>query len=299
MERCLSGETLNPDEERVQSALVEYLERHGHRAFSLDIAQPTYRDDPRLLLSLAGQGQGQLRATSQERPDSEAIWSKPLIALARRYASLRENQRYYWHKSLAVTRRAYLILGADLYARKLVAAPTDIFYATREQVSRYYGMEIAPEQFASEVASNKTQWEVFARAAKQRGANAYPSFLLGDSPVAQSGIAIQSRQEWQGRGVSAGVARGKVRIVHQPNELGKVGQNEILVTPSTDPAWTPVFARLAGLVMERGGILSHGAVVAREYRLPAVAAIPNLTSELVDGEMIEVDGTTGIVRKLS
>jgi pyruvate,water dikinase len=117
-------------------------------------------------------------------------------------------------------------------------------------------------------------------------------------PLEQKAEAAPTRNEWQGRGVSAGIAIGKARIVNLPNELGRVESGEILVAPSTDPAWTPVFGRLAGLVMERGGVLSHGAVVAREYHLPAVTAIPNLTHELSDGELIEVDGTSGMVRRV-
>ena len=72
----------------------------------------------------------------------------------------------------------------------------------------------------------------------------------------------------------------------------------MLITRSTDPGWTPLFGRLAGLIMERGGQLSHGAVVAREYGLPAVAGIPGITAILRDGDEILVDGLTGTVTRL-
>ena len=82
---------------------------------------------------------------------------------------------------------------------------------------------------------------------------------------------------YTGVGVSAGVAKGQARVLLKPSDIQPTDRNYILVCPSTDPAWTPLFLHAAGLVMERGGLLSHGAVVAREYGLPAVANIPNAT----------------------
>ena len=102
--------------------------------------------------------------------------------------------------------------------------------------------------------------------------------------------------EWRGRAISPGRARGFARIVQSASDLSRVQHGEILVAPSTDPAWTPVFGRIAGLVVARGGVLSHSAIVAREYHIPAVAGIANIVSEIQDGEMIEVDGSRGVVR---
>jgi pyruvate,water dikinase len=77
--------------------------------------------------------------------------------------------------------------------------------------------------------------------------------------------------------------------------LGKVLAGDVLVARSTDPAWTPVFGRIAALVTERGGLLSHGAVVAREYGLPAVVAVADIFEGVEDGQLVEVDGATGRV----
>lgn len=301
LERIRAGAPLRPSEQQTADALNAFLDHHGHRAFSLDIVHPTFRDDPTQLLGLmpsrAADAETATFAPGEHMRRRDYALLKPLIAIARRYAQLREDQRYYWQKSLAVTRAGYMILGRDLAARALVANAEDIFYATRHEIAAYYGIESEPAALSARIASRKQEWAAYVEKEKAEPNNAYPLFLRGDIPLVEPNYEPQ-QTEWHGRGVSAGVARGTARIVQEPRELGRVNAGEILVAPSTDPAWTPVFARLKGLVMERGGVLSHGAIVAREYHLPAVTAITNLTHLLRDGEQIEIDGTSGIVRRL-
>lgn len=295
LERIAHHESLAKDEKNTARALQEFLAQYGHRAFSLDIAQPTYRDDPTLLLPLLSEVGFQTKPVFLEK--TSFVWN-PVIALARRYAQLREDQRYYWQKSLALTRAAFLVLGRDLAARGIVHDANEIFYATRAEITAYYGMEFEPGDFSERIAARKREWQTYQELDRARGAEAYPLFLRGDVPLKERATIHTAEAEWRGRGVSAGIARGIARIVREPRELARVGAGEILIAPATDPAWTPVFARLAGLVMERGGVLSHGAVIAREYHLPAVTAIPNLMNVLEDGARIQIDGTTGIVKRL-
>jgi len=88
-----------------------------------------------------------------------------------------------------------------------------------------------------------------------------------------------------------------VLILHSAAELGRVKAGDVLVAPGVDSAWTPVFGLLNGLVLEHGGQLSHAAVIAREYGLPAVAGIEGVASILRDGEPVLVDGTLGVVER--
>jgi pyruvate,water dikinase len=83
--------------------------------------------------------------------------------------------------------------------------------------------------------------------------------------------------------------------VRHPNDAAHLLQGDILVAPSTDPGWTPLFLRASAIVMETGGFLSHGAIVAREYGIPAVANIPGILNALQDGQRITVDGSMGRV----
>jgi pyruvate,water dikinase len=180
----------------------------------------------------------------------------------------------------------------------VIAARDDVFGATREEIADFYRSALPAGVLAQRIVSRIAEWRADQERDRVQGAEAYPAFLLGDTPVFETAIVSGSQDDWRGRGVSPGIGRGAARIVREPRELGRVEPGDILVAPSTDPAWTPVFARLAALVTERGGVLSHSAVVAREYRLPAVTAIENITYALTDGEQIEVDGTTGRVRRI-
>jgi phosphoenolpyruvate synthase/pyruvate phosphate dikinase len=121
---------------------------------------------------------------------------------------------------------------------------------------------------------------------------AYPPFLVGNRPLEAPG---GGEQVLVGRPVSPGLRQGPVKVVSTPRQFSKVQAGDIMVTRSTDPGWTPVFGLLGGLIMESGGQLSHGAVVAREYGLPAVAGIAGATQRLHDGQVVLLDGLAGTV----
>ncbi len=98
--------------------------------------------------------------------------------------------------------------------------------------------------------------------------------------------------------VSPGVVTGLVKVLHSPHEK-PVHKGDVLVAYTTDPGWTPLFVNAAAVVLEVGGILQHGAVVAREYGKPCVVGIDRLVTKLHDGQRVEVDGTAGVIRLLS
>ena len=102
-------------------------------------------------------------------------------------------------------------------------------------------------------------------------------------------------EHFQGVPTGTGSIRGKARLLRHPNEGHKLLPGEILVAPSTDPGWTPLFLKAGGLVVETGGYLSHGAIVAREFGIPAVMNLPGVFLKLNDGDLLEVDGQKGTV----
>ncbi len=95
--------------------------------------------------------------------------------------------------------------------------------------------------------------------------------------------------------MAAGKASGAARIIYHPDEGGKVHSGDVLVAPSTDPGWTPLFLRASAIVLEAGAALSHGAIVAREYGIPAVVNIPGVMKIIKDSQLITVDGDEGKV----
>lgn len=281
------------------SAFDRFLALHGHRSFSLDIAVPTFQDEPIQVVYL-------LRAIEERKPDpptdAQLLAQAPRIkrqvldsvrSLAVKYVVLREDQRYYWQKSLAVSRHLYLNLGERLAASGILPKREHVFHLTHSELLNFFqGMKIDLTAIA---AARQVEWATFERQAREAPDSAYPQFLRNDTPLIQFRAR---RQTWQGRAVSPGSTRGVARIVHSARELMQVQRGDVLIAPSTDPAWTPVFSRINALVLERGGVLSHGAVVAREYHVPAVAGIANIANEIENGEMISVDGNKGVVKRL-
>ena len=109
------------------------------------------------------------------------------------------------------------------------------------------------------------------------------------------GARPESADGLVGDPIAPGVVRGRANVLREPYEKPLL-EGEILVTKASDPGWTPIFINAAGVVLEVGGALQHGAIIAREYGLPWVSGLDNATTIILDGQLIEVDGSNGIVR---
>jgi len=126
-----------------------------------------------------------------------------------------------------------------------------------------------------------------------RGSPAAPGAI-----VARAAAAPTAREgDFAGIGACAGVVRGPVRVVTDPRGV-ELAPGEILVAQQTDPGWVVLFPAASGLLVERGSLLSHSAIVAREMRIPAVVSLPGISSALSDGDWVELDGAAGTVRRL-
>jgi phosphohistidine swiveling domain-containing protein len=287
--------------------LTAFLAEHGHRSFSLDIAVPTFAEEPAQVERLVEITDHKRQTADKNIPSSFILRPSSfgarvifdwVLALARHYLALREDQRYYWQKSLAIARRLYLMLAEHLVADGVVAERGVVFFATHQELATYFDARLPPEEFARTLAARQAEWREYQREFEQAPTESYPAFLRGDVRLDRVGAESLRPAQWRGRAISPGIARGIARVVQSASELSRVQNGDILVAPATDPAWTPVFARLAGLVVERGGVLSHSAVVAREYHIPAVAGIANIVAEIQEGELIEVDGSRGLVSRV-
>ncbi|HUX86502.1 MAG TPA: PEP/pyruvate-binding domain-containing protein, partial [Chloroflexota bacterium] len=302
------------DAERFQTALQEFLHAHGHRSFSLDLIRPSFAADPsqiQVLLETADASTptglvapAQARTVPTKTPQlslGERVLRgilTPLVSLTRRYARLRENQRFTWQRGIALLRRLYLRAGRALATEGRLHLAEDVFFVTADDVLH---AAINPNLRLTELAAGRAQryaeqWARFDAAGK----DSYPRFLKGSIPVVDGDVPdVTTRDELHGEPVSPGYGRGPVRIVRHPDELSRVASGDVLVVHGADPGWTPVFGRLAGLIMETGGQLSHASVVAREYHLPAVVGISRATDVLHPGDLVEVDGARGTIRRLS
>jgi len=122
-----------------------------------------------------------------------------------------------------------------------------------------------------------------------------PDYYINESSHFVEAVATGSGSVLEGLGVSAGRACGPAKLLQHPSQEKKLDSGDVLIAPSTDPGWTPLFLRAAAIVLERGGIGSHGAIVAREYGIPAVLNVPGAMRIIKDGQNVVVDGDEGKV----
>jgi pyruvate,water dikinase len=157
---------------------------------------------------------------------------------------------------------------------------------------------LAPDEVAR-LPAGKDMLPVIAQRRRRRAMALgleVPAVIFSDDPEAIGRPAvIEGGDQLQGVPLSAGVAEAPALVLEEPRTESLPDEPYILVCPSTDPAWVPLFVRARGLVMEIGGVLSHGAIVAREYGLPAVAGLPNVQRRLRTGQRVRVDGGSGAV----
>ena len=281
--------------------LTDFIKNYGHRAVDeFELAQPRWREDTTYLEQViasfqheASEGDGQQFAGQvEQRESAEAELNTALgdkanlqkqieseLDFTRRYMPFRETAKFYLMLGYEQIRRALLELD-NRYELE-----GGIFYLVPDELESL----IDGDDFSDIIATRRTERELMLQIE-------IPDVIFSDA-LEQIGapVSIDAAEKYTGVGVSAGVAIGKARVLLTPSDVNPSDRDYILVCPSTDPAWTPLFLHAAGLVMERGGILSHGAVVAREYGVPAVANIPHATQRIADGQELQVDGDKGIV----
>jgi len=194
----------------------------------------------------------------------------------------------------ATLRRFVRRVGQRLVERGVIARPDDIFFLGRAEVPDLLRV---PENRRSVVRERR---DLHARQLLVE-----PPHALGQPPEESSDsrfdvVRTSSTEDGklQGVGASAGLARGPARVTLSPADFARVQAGDIIVCPSSNPSWVPLFAIAGGLVTNTGGVLSHAAVVAREFGLPAVVGTGDATTRIADGRMVELDGTSGEVRLL-
>lgn len=216
-----------------------------------------------------------------------------LLKYAQIYSLFRENQRYDIDRVFYGERKAFLAISERLVQMGVITEKDDIWFLAKEEVFDALYERVPRDEVSKIIVPRKAEYRRYLRTPP-------PMFLQGDKefePVLEEkeGVGPVDMHVLKGAAASSGKATGVARVVHSMSELNRVKPGDILVTNSTDPGWTPVFLLIRGLVLETGGILAHGTVLAREYGLPAVTSVRNATSLIKDGELIAIDGSRGTI----
>jgi phosphohistidine swiveling domain-containing protein len=288
-------------------ALQRWMEAYGDRAPSeVDASRPRYHEDPapvvlairaaldgephRARLHFAAMAEEADRA--RDRLVAGASWLlRPLVArcarAGRQLLAAREQPKLYGVRILARVRRLILEEAQALVRAGALSEVDDVWHLTLDELIALAEGSL-PQ--ARELVTQR-------RAEHQRHQRMFPPRVLtsdGESVIARHSAADAPEGAMIGTSASPGVVEGRARVVLDPSETVLV-RGEILVAPFTDPGWTPLFAQAGGLVMEVGGQMTHGSVVAREYGIPAVVCVEGATRRIADGDRIRVDGDRGWV----
>jgi pyruvate,water dikinase len=315
-----------PAAESLLARFQAYLETYGNRSVAEDISGPTWIEDPSYpLLALRGYVQGAPRdfdeeltaqAKEAERATQQALSAIPaqdeslrrefldVLAQCRALWPLREDHAHFIdQQSVALVRRVLLACGARLAEVGVIDHRDDVFYLNLEEVLE--ALESGGGRLMDRVQEREAVRKELMRTAPPQFLGTMPAQGPAmDSELAKffnpmgvsSNPVGEQAKTLRGLAGSPGVHTGPARVVLSTGEFDRVQPGDVLVTRTTNPSWTPLFGVIGALVTDSGGVLSHGAIVAREVGLPAVMGAKGATARITDGQIVTVDGNAGVVR---
>ncbi len=296
-----------------QQALTGFLAEYGMRAVAeIDLGRPRWREDPSSIfqsvqsyLQMDDPGLAPDQVFHRAQAEAErlgadyvarvrhtrfgAVRARLLAGAIHRMrvlGGIRETPKLYAIKAFDLYRTALLAQGCSLVDRGLLAQAEDIFFVPLADLQRFAAG--AAVDLRAVVATNQAAYN------QERARRQLPRLLLSTGEVFYAGLSTAGSNDLVGDPVSPGSVEGIVRVVLDPRGV-RLEPGEILVCPATDPGWTPLFLSAGGLVMEIGGLVTHGSVVAREYGIPAVVGVHEATTRLHTGQRVRVDGSAGRV----
>jgi pyruvate,water dikinase len=308
-------------------ALRSHLERHGNQIVGMDLAHPTWAEDPTPLFTMirsrldheessrpngkaaASTLEDQARSALSDRPEDLADFEVALSA-ARRGISLGDDTESDVLQVLGIVRYVAVEAGRRLTERKTLERPDDVlFFTEQELLGALRGLELDVD-----IARRRGEylWAKGHRGPKRYGPEPAPMPSMRWAPAharpfleammwAMDKMAPPTRPEPTGDGVlvgnaaSPGRVTGTVRIVRDPSEFDRIQPNDVLVCYCTIAAWSVIFPMLSAIITEVGGPLSHPGILAREFGIPAVLGVDEATTLLSDGQTVTVDGSSGRV----
>ncbi|MFZ3058638.1 MAG: PEP/pyruvate-binding domain-containing protein [Candidatus Methanoperedens sp.] len=296
-----------PEGSQFMIEFEEFLKDYGHRGiYESDLINPRWREDPGYLLEnvraeLLSPGYADFRKAQTEKRkavekeiEEKLKWSFQRIKIsicvkqARKGAEMREMARSVLVKPSESSRLVLQDIGRRLVEKGILNEKTDVYHCALPEI-----IDILAGHWDG--TGLKILVEDRKRIREELSELEPPDVIIDEVPQPQTQHQQAHGTVLSGLGVAAGSASGSARLIRHPRENSKLLAGDVLVAPSTDPGWTPMFLRAKAVVMEVGGYLSHGAIVAREYGIPAVVNVPGVMKALTDGEQLTVDGDEGKV----
>ncbi|WP_440971018.1 phosphoenolpyruvate synthase [Peribacillus frigoritolerans] len=301
--------------QETQDAIYDYLGKYGMRcAGEIDITKTRWSEKPTTLVPVILSNiknfepnasnlkfeQGRQEALKKELeildrlkqlPDGEqkAKETKRMISLIRNFIGYREYPKYGMVNRYFVYKQALLKEAEQLVQANVIHEKEDIYYLTFEELHEVVRTNKLNYQM---ISKRKDEYRLYEKLTPPRVITSDGEIIVGeykrDNLMAEAIVGLP---------VSSGIIEGRARVILNMEDAD-LEDGDILVTTFTDPSWTPLFVSIKGLVTEVGGLMTHGAVIAREYGLPAVVGVVNATKLIKDGQRIRVNGTEGYIEIL-
>lgn len=220
---------------------------------------------------------------------------KRTLKTARELVSARENLRYERTRAFGIVRDIFSHLGKKFLSENIIDESRDIFYLTIEEIKSFIEGTSVTQDIKALIALRKNEFENY------KNQNIPPERFATYGTVYHSNDFFNRSKldltegDLKGTGCCPGRVKGKVRVVLNPDEISSLA-GDILVTSSTDPGWVTLFPGASGIIVERGSVLSHSAIVSREMGKPCIVSVTGLLKKLKTGDEIEMDGSTGEIK---
>ncbi|MFJ7940636.1 phosphoenolpyruvate synthase [Peribacillus sp. NPDC096622] len=301
--------------QETQDAIFDYLSKYGMRCTGeIDITKTRWSEKPTTLVPVILSNiknfepnasnrkfeQGRQEALKKEQellgrlkqlPDGEqkAKETKRMIGLIRNFIGYREYPKYGMVNRYFVYKQALLKEAEQLVQANVIREKEDIYYLTFEELHEVVRTNKLDYQI---ISKRKDEYKLYEKLTPPRVITSDGEIIIGE--YKRENLPAEAIV---GQPVSSGVIEGRARVILNMEDAD-LEDGDILVTTFTDPSWTPLFVSIKGLVTEVGGLMTHGAVIAREYGLPAVVGVENATKMIKDGQKIRVNGTEGYIEIL-
>ncbi|MFL5783165.1 MAG: phosphoenolpyruvate synthase [Bacteriovoracaceae bacterium] len=297
-------------------ALENYIDKYGFRCMSeMKLEEIDLVTDPSYLFvclknylkaaSLPVEDDSkekERRALAEKKVNIELPFGRRIIynwvlKHARKAVKNRENTRFARTRIYGVARTIFRSIGEDLAFVGAIENPRDIFWLTIEEVFGIYNGALPSYNLPALIALRKSEYEKFAEEPSSRivtrGAVYWKNTFQNEVKMAEA----TDEYDLKGLPCSPGIVEGIVKVVIDPSDNLELN-GEILVTARTDPGWVPLYPSISGLLVERGSLLSHSAIVAREMGIPAVVSVPGLIKTIKTGMRVRLDGKAGTIKIL-
>jgi pyruvate,water dikinase len=306
----------DPEYREILEAIKSYLNKWGERIVGeLKLESITYLQNPESYIcviksyvlkglstsNFAFSNQENLRVQAEEKVNL-ILKRKPIkkflfhyvLSKARYLVSNRENLRFERTRAFGMVRKIFIEIGNKFYANNVINHSNDIFYLTKEEIFDFIKGSSVNSSLKKIVEIRKLEYENYQHIKMDERFSTFGIVNVGNDFKGKNKKSIING-DLKGIGCCAGLVKGRVKVVRHPDEISSLN-GDILVTSSTDPGWVTLFPTASAILVERGSLLSHSAIVSREMGIPCIVGISNLLQILKSGDLVEMDGSSGIVK---